>query len=48
MRGDSDVLVIWGGIIGVCAAYHLVERGFSVSILEQEEIASGCSGLTLG
>jgi D-amino-acid dehydrogenase len=48
MKGDADVLVIGGGIIGVCSAYYLAERGFSVSILEQGEIASGCSGANAG
>jgi len=48
MKGDADVLVIGGGVIGVCSAYYLAERGFSVSILEQGEIASGCSGANAG
>jgi len=48
MRADSDVLVIGGGVIGVCSAYYLAEKGFSVSILEQGEIASGCSGANAG
>ncbi|NIM90862.1 MAG: FAD-dependent oxidoreductase [Candidatus Aminicenantes bacterium] len=48
MKGEADVLVIGGGIIGVCSAYYLAERGLSVSILEQGEIASGCSGANAG
>ena len=48
MKGDADVLVIGGGVIGVCSAYYLAERGFSVSLLEQGEIASGCSGANAG
>jgi len=48
MKGDADVLVIGGGVIGVCSAYYLAEQGFSVSILEQGRIASGCSGANAG
>lgn len=43
-----DVLVIGGGVIGVCSAYYLAEQGFSVSILEKGGIASGCSGANAG
>jgi D-amino-acid dehydrogenase len=48
MKVDSDVLVIGGGVIGVCSAYCLAKEGFSVSIIEQGEIASGCSGANAG
>ena len=39
----SDVLVIGGGVIGVCAAYYLVERGVKVTLIERDEICSGAS-----
>ncbi len=48
MKGDTNVLVIGGGGIGVCSAYYLAEQGFSVSILEKGKIASGCSGANAG
>ena len=48
MKNDSDVLVIGGGAVGVCAAYYLAEQGLSVSIVEKGEIASGCSGANAG
>jgi len=48
MKGETDVLVIGGGAIGVCAAYYLAEQGLSVSLVEQGEIASGCSGANAG
>jgi len=48
MKMDSDVLVIGGCVIGVCSAYYLAEKGFSVFIIEQREIASGCSGANAG
>ncbi len=40
---DSDVLVIGGGVIGVCSAYYLAQRGLRVTLLEQAEICSGAS-----
>jgi len=48
MKGDLDVLVIGGGAIGICSAYYLAEQGLRVSIVEQSEIASGCSGPNAG
>ncbi len=43
MSERSDVLIIGGGVIGVCAAYYLAERGRQVTIVEQGEVASGSS-----
>lgn len=40
---QSDVVVIGGGVIGVCAAYYLSERGREVTLVEQGDIADGCS-----
>jgi len=48
MKDDLDVIVIGGGIIGVCSAYYLAEQGLRVTIVEQGEIASGCSGGNAG
>lgn len=39
----SDILIIGGGVIGVCAAYYLTQRGAKVTLLEQGEIANGSS-----
>ncbi|MBI3644636.1 MAG: FAD-dependent oxidoreductase [Acidobacteriales bacterium] len=39
----ADVIVVGGGVIGVCSAYYLAKSGRSVILLEQGEIASGCS-----
>ena len=33
---QSDVVIIGGGLAGLVAAYELVERGKSVTILDQE------------
>lgn len=39
----NDVLIIGGGVIGVCAAYYLAERGRQVTLVEQGDIAAGSS-----
>ena len=39
----ESVLVIGGGVIGVCAAYYLAERGWPVHLVEQDDIAAGSS-----
>lgn len=38
-----DVLVVGGGVIGVCAAYYLQQDGRRVVILDKGEVASGSS-----
>jgi D-amino-acid dehydrogenase len=43
MESDQDVLVIGGGVIGVCSAYYLASKGIKVTLIEKGEIASGCS-----
>jgi D-amino-acid dehydrogenase len=39
----SDVLVVGGGVVGVCTAHSLVERGIRTTLLERGEICSGAS-----
>jgi D-amino-acid dehydrogenase len=43
-----DVLVLGGGIVGVCSAHYLAARGKSVTLLERGDIASGCSAGNAG
>lgn len=43
MKEHREVIVIGGGVIGVCSAYYLAQKGVRVTILEKGEIASGCS-----
>ena len=46
LAGDVtvDAAIIGGGITGVSAALHLAERGYSVALLEAQDIGWGASG----
>ncbi len=50
LRGETraDVCIIGGGISGLSAALHLVERGFSVALLEAKHLGYGGSGRSGG
>ena len=43
MARREDVVVIGGGVIGVCAAYYLIQAGWQVTLLERAAVGSGCS-----
>jgi D-amino-acid dehydrogenase len=43
MDSQHDVVIIGGGVIGVCSAYYLAQKGLKVLLLEKGEIACGCS-----
>lgn len=40
---QPDVLIIGGGVIGVCTAYYLARQGISVTLAERDEICAGSS-----
>ncbi|MEW6716213.1 MAG: FAD-dependent oxidoreductase [Chloroflexota bacterium] len=44
MRKNSDVVVIGGGINGVCTAFHLAQAGARVTLVEKNFIAGGPTG----
>jgi gamma-glutamylputrescine oxidase len=50
LRGETraDVCIVGGGISGLSAALHLVERGFSVALLEAKHLGFGGSGRSGG
>ena len=48
MNHDTDVLIIGGGVIGVCSAYYLTKQGCKVTLIEKGEICSGCSWGNMG
>jgi len=42
-ENKTDILIIGGGVIGVCSAYYLAKRGRKVTLIEKEEIGAGSS-----
>lgn len=43
-----DVLIIGGGITGISTAYHLINSGLKVCLVERNEIGSGVTSRTTG
>ncbi len=48
LPGQTDVIIVGGGIIGVMTAYFLAERGRSVLLLEKGRIAGEQSSRNWG
>jgi D-amino-acid dehydrogenase len=42
-QSQPNVVVVGGGVIGVCCAYYLAKRGANVTILERDQIGAGAS-----
>lgn len=40
---STDVLIIGGGVVGVCAAYYLLKQGRDVTLVDKGAICSGAS-----
>ena len=40
---DIKIVVIGGGVIGICTAYYLVRRGANVTVLQRGAVADGAS-----
>lgn len=47
-RKKADVIVIGAGLTGLLTAWHLIQSGFKVIILEAREVGTGTSGCTTG
>ncbi len=47
-RQKADVLVVGGGMMGVCTAYYLAERGSKAMLVEKGEVGAGCSNANAG
>ncbi|MDT8418639.1 MAG: FAD-dependent oxidoreductase [Lutibacter sp.] len=39
----KSVIIIGGGIIGLCSAYYLAKEGATVTIIDKSDMADGCS-----
>jgi len=44
----ADVVIIGGGIIGVCTAYYLRRSGGQVVLVEKDDLGAGCSDANAG
>jgi D-amino-acid dehydrogenase len=44
----ADVIVVGGGIIGLCSAYYLQKAGHSVTVIDRGDITDGCSFGNMG
>jgi D-amino-acid dehydrogenase len=45
---DNPVIVVGGGVIGLCTAYYLVKAGVDVVLLERDEVGAGASSGNAG
>lgn len=43
-----DVIIIGGGIIGLCSAYYLQKEGYAVTVIDRGDITDGCSFGNMG
>jgi len=43
MNHKKDVLIIGGGVVGICSAYYLARQGRQVTVIEAGDICSGAS-----
>ncbi|MFF7640887.1 FAD-dependent oxidoreductase [Streptomyces canus] len=41
--GDGPVVVVGGGVVGLCTAYYLAAAGLSVEVVERGDLGSGAS-----
>jgi D-amino-acid dehydrogenase len=44
----ADVIVVGGGIIGLCSAYYLQKAGHTVTVIDRGDITDGCSFGNMG
>jgi D-amino-acid dehydrogenase len=43
MAAQKNVLIVGGGIIGLCSAYYLIQEGHQVTVLDKSDLTDGCS-----
>lgn len=45
---SKEVIIIGGGIIGLCSAYYLEKKGHQVTVIDKSDISSGASFVNAG
>jgi len=40
---SKNVIIIGGGIVGLCSAYYLTKEGAEVTVIDKSDMADGCS-----
>ena len=45
---SKEVVIIGGGIIGLCSAYYMLENGHKVTIIDKSDMNSGTSYVNSG
>ncbi|MBI4895495.1 MAG: FAD-binding oxidoreductase [Candidatus Aenigmarchaeota archaeon] len=43
-----DILIVGAGIAGISSAYYLMQKGYDVIVIEEDEIGSGATGASSG
>ena len=44
----AEIIIIGGGIVGLCSAYYLEKEGYAVTVIDRAEITDGCSFGNMG
>ena len=44
----AEIIIIGGGIVGLCSAYYLEKEGYAVTVIDSAEITDGCSFGNMG
>ncbi|SFU52758.1 D-amino-acid dehydrogenase [Pustulibacterium marinum] len=44
----KKVVIIGGGVIGLCSAYYLVKKGLEVTVVDKDDITTGASFINAG
>ncbi|MBP9099526.1 MAG: FAD-dependent oxidoreductase [Ferruginibacter sp.] len=44
----AEIIIVGGGIIGLCSAYYLEKEGYAVTVIDRAEITDGCSFGNMG
>ena len=45
---SKSIIIIGGGIIGLCSAYYLQKEGYKVTVIDKSDFSSGASYINAG